>query len=179
VNPPNSAQLGGIPYHSSKLHPGPGNSVGMRPRTDTQTRVTTIHFASSIRLTRNVTSYRHSVTTKRTEDTIHGGSWVLPKPMMLALSYSQKGSGSLSPGRRFPSRRRDSQKIFDIGLLSMCFSNTTRTNCLQQNRSIYLLTRDECHQISAVSTFHQNMVSVIQHLPSGRRSLRQHSKAVH
>ena len=35
-NPPNSAQLGGIPYHS-KLHPGPCNSVGMRPRTDRQT----------------------------------------------------------------------------------------------------------------------------------------------
>jgi len=45
----NSAQLGGIPYHSPKLHPGPCNSycVGMRPRTDTQTqtRVSTIHFA--------------------------------------------------------------------------------------------------------------------------------------
>jgi len=34
ANPPNSAQLGGIPYHSAKLHPGPCNSVGMRPRTD-------------------------------------------------------------------------------------------------------------------------------------------------
>ena len=44
---------GGSPYHSPKLHPGPCNSVGIRPRidrqthTDTQTRVTTIHFASS------------------------------------------------------------------------------------------------------------------------------------
>jgi len=52
ANPPNSAQLGGIPYHYFKLHPGPCNSVGMRPRTtdtqtDTQTRVTRIHFASS------------------------------------------------------------------------------------------------------------------------------------
>jgi len=55
ANPPNSAQLGGIPYHSVKLHLGPCNSVDMRPRTDTQTdrqthtqtRVTTIHFASS------------------------------------------------------------------------------------------------------------------------------------
>jgi len=53
ANPANSAQLGGIPYHSPKLHPGPCNSVGMRLRTDTQTdiqtqtRVTTIHFASS------------------------------------------------------------------------------------------------------------------------------------
>jgi len=57
ANPPNSAQLGGIPYHSRKVHPGPCNSVGMRPRTDrhrqththtdTQTRATRIHFASS------------------------------------------------------------------------------------------------------------------------------------
>ena len=55
ANPSNSAQLGGVPYHSPKLHPGPCNSVGMWPRTDThtctqtdtQTRVTTIHFASS------------------------------------------------------------------------------------------------------------------------------------
>jgi len=37
ANPPNSAQLGGIPYHSPKLHPGLCNSVGMRPRTDTET----------------------------------------------------------------------------------------------------------------------------------------------
>ena len=48
-----SAQLGGSLYHAPKLHPGPCSSVGVRPRTDrhthtdTQTRVTTIHFASS------------------------------------------------------------------------------------------------------------------------------------
>ena len=51
ANPPNTAQLGGSPYHAPKLHPGPCSSVGVRPRTDrqtdTQTRVTTIHFASS------------------------------------------------------------------------------------------------------------------------------------
>ena len=47
ANPPNNAQLGGIAYHSPKLHPGPCNSVGRRPRTVTRTRVTTIHFASS------------------------------------------------------------------------------------------------------------------------------------
>ena len=53
ANPPNSAQLGGIPYHSPKLHPGPCNSVGIRPQTGTQsdthtqTRVTTIRFALS------------------------------------------------------------------------------------------------------------------------------------
>ena len=45
------ARLGGMPYHSPKLHPGPCNGMGMRPRTDrqidTQTRVTTTHFASS------------------------------------------------------------------------------------------------------------------------------------
>jgi len=52
ANPPNSAQLGGIIYYARKLDPGPCNSVGIRPRTvrhtDTQTRVTTIHFASSM-----------------------------------------------------------------------------------------------------------------------------------
>ena len=37
ANPPNSAQLGGIPYHSSKLHPGPCNSASMRPQTDRHT----------------------------------------------------------------------------------------------------------------------------------------------
>jgi len=36
ANPPNSAQLGGTPYHSPKLHPGPCSSVGMRQATDTQ-----------------------------------------------------------------------------------------------------------------------------------------------
>jgi len=43
--------VGGIPYHSPNLHLGPCNSVGMRPRTDThtdtQSRVTTVPFASS------------------------------------------------------------------------------------------------------------------------------------
>ena len=40
------------PYHSPKLHAGPYSSVAIRPRTETQTdrhtqtRVTTIHFAS-------------------------------------------------------------------------------------------------------------------------------------
>jgi len=37
ANPPNSAQLGGIPYHSPKLHLNPCNSVGMQLQTDTQT----------------------------------------------------------------------------------------------------------------------------------------------
>ena len=54
ANPPNSAQLGGIPCHSPKLHLGSCNSVGMWPRTDrqtqththTQTRTTKIHFVS-------------------------------------------------------------------------------------------------------------------------------------
>jgi len=56
ANPSNSAQPGGMPYHSPKLHPGPCNSVGTRPRTDTQTntdtqtRVTTIHFSWSTTL---------------------------------------------------------------------------------------------------------------------------------
>jgi len=57
ANLPNSAQLGGTPYHSPKLHPVPCSSVGMRrgtdtqthrqTHTDTQTHVTTIHLASS------------------------------------------------------------------------------------------------------------------------------------
>ena len=51
ANPPNSAQLGGSLYHAPDVHPGPCSSVGVRPRTVrqtyTQTRVTTIHFASS------------------------------------------------------------------------------------------------------------------------------------
>jgi len=36
-------------YHAPKLHPGPCSSVGVAAdrQTDTQTRVTTIHFASS------------------------------------------------------------------------------------------------------------------------------------
>jgi len=36
-NPPNNAQLGGTPYHSPKLHPGPCSNVGMWPWADTQT----------------------------------------------------------------------------------------------------------------------------------------------
>jgi len=53
ANPSNSGQLEGIPYHSSKLHPGPCCSVGMWPQTDRPTHthghshVTNIHFASS------------------------------------------------------------------------------------------------------------------------------------
>ena len=49
ANRPNSAQLGDSLYHAPKLHTGPCSSVGVRPRTDThtETRVTTIHFASS------------------------------------------------------------------------------------------------------------------------------------
>jgi len=47
ANPPNSAQLVRIPYHSVKLHPGPCNSVSMRPQTDRQMRLTTVHFSWS------------------------------------------------------------------------------------------------------------------------------------
>jgi len=36
ANPPNNAQLRGIPYHSPKLHAGPCNRVGMRPWADRQ-----------------------------------------------------------------------------------------------------------------------------------------------
>jgi len=37
ANPPNSEQLECIPYRSSKLHPGPCSSVGMRRGTDRHT----------------------------------------------------------------------------------------------------------------------------------------------
>jgi len=47
ANPPNSAQLGSSLYQAPKLHPGLLGNVVVRPRTDTQTRVTTIHSASS------------------------------------------------------------------------------------------------------------------------------------
>jgi len=57
ANLPNTAQLGGNPYHSHKLYPDPCSSVGMRQgtdrRTDKQTHITNIHF-TSLRLTRNV-----------------------------------------------------------------------------------------------------------------------------
>ena len=63
ANPPNSAQLGGSLYHAPKLHPGLCSSVGVWPRTDrqtdTQTRVTTIHFASS---TTHAKCKYHSIT---------------------------------------------------------------------------------------------------------------------
>ena len=36
-----------IPYHPHNWHPGTCSSVGMRRRTDTQTAVTNIHFASA------------------------------------------------------------------------------------------------------------------------------------
>jgi len=41
ANPPNSAQLGGSVYHAPKLHLGPCSSVGVRPRTGTQTHTHT------------------------------------------------------------------------------------------------------------------------------------------
>jgi len=70
ANPSNSAQLGGSLYHAPKLHPGPCSSVGVRPRTDrqthiqtdTQTRMTTIHFASSMtqaKCNKTVTLVKH------------------------------------------------------------------------------------------------------------------------
>jgi len=46
ANPPNSAQLGGSLYHAAKLHPGPCNSVCVRPRTDRHAR-DHMHFALS------------------------------------------------------------------------------------------------------------------------------------
>ena len=46
ANPPNSAQLGVIPYHSAKLHPGPCSSVGVWPRVS----VLFSHFCKHVRL---------------------------------------------------------------------------------------------------------------------------------
>jgi len=70
-NPPNSAQLRGIPYRSPKLHPGPCNSVGMRLRTVRQTqtdRHTHAHkrawpqyISCRLRVTRNVIKTSSSV----------------------------------------------------------------------------------------------------------------------
>jgi len=62
ANPPNSAQSGGTPYHSSKLHPGPCSSVGIWRGTDTDTHTHThthrcmwpIYISCRLRLTRNV-----------------------------------------------------------------------------------------------------------------------------
>jgi len=58
ANPPNSAQLRDIPYHSSKLHPIPCNNAGMRPRTDTYTqthrRAWPQYISRRLRITRNV-----------------------------------------------------------------------------------------------------------------------------
>jgi len=60
ANSPKSAQLGGSLYHASKLHPGPCSSVGVRPRTDTQTdrqthrRAWPQYILRRLRLTHNV-----------------------------------------------------------------------------------------------------------------------------
>jgi len=53
VNPPNNAQLGGIPYHSPNLHAGPCSSMGMRPRTDRHTdrRAWSLYISRRLRLT--------------------------------------------------------------------------------------------------------------------------------
>jgi len=58
ANPPNSAQLPGTPYHSSKLHPGPCTacSVGVMRGTDRHRRPWPLYISHRIRLTRNVTS---------------------------------------------------------------------------------------------------------------------------
>ena len=62
ANPPNSAQLGGIPEHSLKFHLGPCNSVGMQPWTDTDTHTQTDrrmwpqYISRGLRLMRNVTN---------------------------------------------------------------------------------------------------------------------------
>jgi len=58
ANPPNSTQLGGIPYHSSKLHPGPckcGHAAADR-QTDTHRREWPQYILHRIQLMRNVTN---------------------------------------------------------------------------------------------------------------------------
>ena len=65
----NSAQLGGIPYHVPKLHPGPCNSVGMRPLTDRHTdrqTHTRVIISRRVRLTRNVINYMPLLRSRRT-----------------------------------------------------------------------------------------------------------------
>jgi len=64
ANPPSNAQLGGIPYHSPKLHRGPCNSVNKHTHTNThrethrQThrRAWPQYTSRRLRLTRNVIS---------------------------------------------------------------------------------------------------------------------------
>jgi len=58
-NLPNTAQLGGTPCHSAKLHPGPCSSVGMRPRTHTHThrRAWPQYISRRLRHTRNVITW--------------------------------------------------------------------------------------------------------------------------
>ena len=56
ANLPNGAQLGGIPYHYAKWHPGPCSNLSMRPRTDRQTHrhAWPQYILRRLRLTRNV-----------------------------------------------------------------------------------------------------------------------------
>ena len=67
-NPPNSAQLGGNPYHFSKLHPGPCSSVGIcgdgqrsDRHTQTHRRAWPLYILRRLRLTRNVTNGTESI----------------------------------------------------------------------------------------------------------------------
>ena len=73
ANLPNTAQLEGTPYHSSKLHSGPCSSLGMRRGTDrhtdrhTQGRAWPIHISSRLRLSGlrwNVARHRASTSTR-------------------------------------------------------------------------------------------------------------------
>ena len=63
ANPPNSAQLGGNPYHSPKLHLGHCSSVGMRWATDRQThrRLWLLYIPHCLRLMRNVRCIKHRI----------------------------------------------------------------------------------------------------------------------
>ena len=59
TNPPNTAQLGGIRYHSPKLYPGPCNSVGPKhAAADRQTHRHgwQLYISHRLRFARNVTT---------------------------------------------------------------------------------------------------------------------------
>ena len=68
ANAPNSAQLGGTPYHSPELHPGPCNNVDNHAatdrHTDTQTRATTIDTFRVVYDSRGSVTRRHSLERK-------------------------------------------------------------------------------------------------------------------
>ena len=88
ANLPNSAQLGGIPYYSPKLHPGPCNSVGMRPRTDRQThrRAWPQYISRRLQRRRNVTRV-HATFLESLRRRAQNGSWTRDLLITSPTSY--------------------------------------------------------------------------------------------